>query len=138
MLEEHLWKGWQGQRQGLSHPNSRFMEPLGQCLTQPDPVTMEIQPTPLVPVPWWEQEKIERVRRTLGIDPPLEQGPPPNYEVQLPPTMAGLFEPEQLQRTFARRSTGAASVCAVWRAESWVAFQGGSGRRRPKGSILWP
>ena len=45
VLEEHLWKGWQGQRQGLSHPNSRFMEPLGQCLTQPDPVTMEIQPT---------------------------------------------------------------------------------------------
>jgi hypothetical protein len=110
-LPMQLWKGWCEDRQGLSHPNMRFMESLEACGESPEPHTLEVYPTGIVTVPWWDHEKVERVRRVLGVEPPIEQGPPPNYEVELPPSMEGLFEPQMLPHTYARRVRQMEQAC---------------------------
>ena len=43
----------------------------------------------------------------LEVEPPIEHGPAPNYSVPLPTSMAGLFEPDQLARTYGRRPADA-------------------------------
>eukprot|EP01043_Picozoa_sp_COSAG02_P021011 COSAG02_NODE_1054_length_14930_cov_2157.848291_10_plen_141_part_00 len=103
-----------GDSQGLSHPNMRFEESLQQCLMLPDPQTVRVKPTAMIPVPWWEQDKIDRVRRVIGVEPLLEQGPPPNYGVNLPPTMEGLFEPHRLAQTYARRRRQVEQACVAF------------------------
>ena len=110
-LPERMWKGWCGDRQGLSHPNTRFSESLERCMERPDPQTLEIQSSLIVPVPWWEMAKRERIRRVLGVEPPLEQGPPPNYQVQLPGQMEGLFEPDRLGETYSKRVLQMEQAC---------------------------
>eukprot|EP01043_Picozoa_sp_COSAG02_P008494 COSAG02_NODE_273_length_26316_cov_13.661060_12_plen_119_part_00 len=90
----------------------------------PDPCTLEVQSTQMVAVPWWESEKIERVRRVLGVEPPLEQGPAPHFDVSLPPSMEGLFEPHVLPHTYAKRVRQMEQVCAEFdRQRQGLAFR---------------
>ena len=102
-LPESMWKGWAGPRQGLSHPNQRFLEKLEFCASREDPVTMQHQETDFCPVLWFDTEQRRRAQDVLGKEPPLAEGPAPNYEVETPETMRELFEPHLVEETYERR-----------------------------------
>ena len=110
-LPQQLWKGWAGDRQGSSHPNQRFLEKLEFCATQADPVTMKHQATDFCAVLWFHEAQRKRARDVLGKDPPLAQGPAPNFDVEVPETMEGLFEPHRLSETYLRRVKQQQQLC---------------------------
>ena len=110
-VPERLWKGWSGPRQGASHPNMRFMEALDFCGQRADPATIVHRTTEVCPAMWYQSAQQQRLLRVLGSVPPPQQGPRPNFDVQLPDTMEGLFEPSKLQQTYLRRCRQRRQLC---------------------------
>ena len=52
---------------------------------------------------WFDAEQRKRAQDVLGREPPLAEGPAPNYEVETPETMRELFEPHLVEETYERR-----------------------------------